>query len=90
MVNYYCRFIASYAEVFSPLHKMITPSKKGKSIKLTWTTEQKAAFENSKEALLKARILSHPLPSAQLRGPTQFFGTFFICGPIRTKFAQYM
>ena len=25
-----------------------------------------------------------------LRGPTQFFGNFFICGPIRTKFAQYM
>ena len=25
-----------------------------------------------------------------LRGPTQFFGNFFICGPIQTKFAQYM
>ena len=25
-----------------------------------------------------------------LRGPTQFFGNFFICGPIRTKFAQYI
>ena len=25
-----------------------------------------------------------------LRRPTHFFGNFFICGPIRTKFAQYM
>ena len=25
-----------------------------------------------------------------LRGSTQFFGNFFICGPIQTKLAQYM
>ena len=32
----------------------------------------------------------HDFGSICLRGRTQFFGNFFICGPIRTKFAQNM
>ena len=49
MVNYYRQFIPSCAEVLSPLHKMITLSKKSKSIKLTWTTEQNALFKTQRK-----------------------------------------
>ena len=48
------------------------------------TAMQKIKAEKEREFINEQRHMN------VLRGPTQFFGNFFICGPIRTKFAQYM
>lgn len=66
MINYYRRFIPNCARLLAPLHRMITHSKKGVSRKITWSVQQQQVFEDSKEALLNARLLYHPHPSAQL------------------------
>ena len=49
---------------------------------------KKTLFE--KLQYLKQEQSTLKVNAACLRGPTQFFGNFFICRPIRTKFAQYL
>jgi transposase InsO family protein len=56
MVNYYHRFIPHAAAVMQPLYTLL--SSKDKLI--TWTAQLESAFEESKQILASATMLSHP------------------------------
>ena len=65
MINYYNRFIPNCSDLLQPLYSMLKPSKKGQSIKLTWTQEAEKAFLNSKNILINGTTLSFPVSEAE-------------------------
>ena len=62
MVNYYHRFLPMAASKMASLYNVL--AKKPKS--LLWDTEQHTAFIKTKQALVDATTLCHPLPGAPL------------------------
>ena len=66
MVNFYRRFIKNCSTILQPLHALLKTPRKGKSVKVDWTSEAELAFQNAKDALISATDLSHPDSSAQI------------------------
>lgn len=58
LCNYYRQFILKFSEVASPLCRLPR-----KDVSFVWNPECQTAFENLKNALCKAPILSYPLPN---------------------------
>ena len=63
LVNFYHRFLPHCAELMQPLHALL-PKDKRKSQSLTWTDLAVSAFNDTKEALAKASLLSYPQTDA--------------------------
>ena len=59
LCSYYRRFIASFAAIAKPLHKLLEAGQA-----FEWTSEMQQAFQELKERLVGAPILSYPLPDA--------------------------
>ena len=59
MVNFYCCFIPSAAQLMVPLFQAL----KGKPKTLVWSDTKTAAFEQTKQALANATMLCHPNPN---------------------------
>ena len=59
LCSYYRRFIASFAEIAKPLHKLLEGGQT-----FQWTPETQQAFQELKERLVRAPILGYPLPDA--------------------------
>jgi ribonuclease HI len=55
MANFYRRFVESYSQIASPLHKL---TRKGKPYE--WTEDCQSAFEAIKEKLVSAPVLARP------------------------------
>lgn len=65
-INFYRRFIPGAAEYQAKLNDALKgPHSKGKK-PIEWTQEMDQAFEQSKESLSKATLLSHPDLTAEL------------------------
>ncbi|CAC5397868.1 unnamed protein product [Mytilus coruscus] len=58
LCNYYRQFILKFSEVASPLSRLTR-----KDVPFVWNPECQTAFENLKNALCKAPVLSYPLPN---------------------------
>ena len=54
LLNYYGRFLPSLSTVLAPLHRLLA-----KDTKWHWNREQEAAFQESKQLLLKSQVLVH-------------------------------
>lgn len=54
-LNYYRRFVKGFAQIASPLNKLLS-----KNVKFEWTSECQTAFDGLKQALVTAPILSNP------------------------------
>lgn len=65
MINFYRRFIPNAANFQAPLNDLLVGNVKGKA-PLTWTSEARQAFENSKNSLAQATLLAHPEVNAPL------------------------
>ncbi|XP_014214167.1 uncharacterized protein K02A2.6-like [Copidosoma floridanum] len=52
--NYYSRFIKNYAQIMSPLYKLLK-----KDVEWQWTTEREKAFEEAKLKLTSHEVLVH-------------------------------
>lgn len=63
MVNFYRRFIAGAAKILKPLTDAL---RGGPKSKLTWSSEMQSAFQLSKDSLVAATSLAHPVAGAQL------------------------
>ena len=63
MVNFYRRFLKGAALVLKPLTDQLKGGVKGK---LQWTDSMRTAFDKSKEAMLNAAELAHPVEGAEL------------------------
>ncbi|ROT78754.1 reverse transcriptase [Penaeus vannamei] len=63
MFNFYRRFVPRCAELFKPIHALITPNRASINTKIEWTSPTNEAC---KEALASAILLNHPLPEAPL------------------------
>ncbi len=66
MLNFYRRFIKDCSSILQPLHFLLKGPKKGKSTKITWTSNQEHAFNIAKQSLIDATILAHPKHDATL------------------------
>ena len=55
LVNYYCRFIESFASIARPLHDMVKKDKKW-----DWTEKQEKVFRELKERFTKEPVLAAP------------------------------
>ena len=64
-VNFYRRFIPSAAKILLPLTGELKGGRKGPEL-LTWSTPMLAAFNDIKEALMKAVCLAFPTETANL------------------------
>lgn len=62
MVNFYHRFVPAAARLMRPLYAALS----GKPRTLVWTPEMSIAFDNVKEALAAATMLSFPQPDAPI------------------------
>ena len=62
MVNFYHRFVPHCAQVFHPLHTLLTHTHT--KSELQWSDECISAFEKPKTALSQATLLFHPTPDA--------------------------
>ena len=61
MINFYHRFIPQAACYLKPLYSVTS----GRSNSTTeWTSELSSAFQNAKDALAQATVLSHPVANA--------------------------
>ena len=62
LINFYHRFIPHCAEVLQPLHTLLshTPAKS----ELQWSDEHISVFNQAKEVLAQATLLSYPKPDA--------------------------
>lgn len=65
IINFYHRFIPNASSIMQPLYRRIAQQKPNDEIQLN--SEEKNAFQESKDALQTATILAHPLPYAKLR-----------------------
>ncbi|CAK9804112.1 Transposon Tf2-11 polyprotein [Anthophora plagiata] len=65
MINFYRRFIPRAAHCQAPLNDLLIGNLKGKA-QVTWTLEAHQAFEDCKNSLAKAALLSHPEANAPL------------------------
>jgi Reverse transcriptase (RNA-dependent DNA polymerase)/RNase H-like domain found in reverse transcriptase len=83
MVNFYRRFFRGAAAVLRPLTEAI---RGGQKVSLTWTAEMQAAFRASKEALVAAAELAHPLPGAVLSLAVDASGSH--CGAVLQQHAD--
>ena len=63
MINFYRRFIPGAAKILQPLNDLLKGSKKGNA-PISWTEGAENAFKNSKQALVNATMLAHPVPRA--------------------------
>lgn len=61
MVNFYHRFVPNAAYLMRPLHEVVSK----KNQKIEWTKERIDAFNQTKDALANATMLSHPKMSAE-------------------------
>ncbi|ROT69405.1 integrase core domain protein [Penaeus vannamei] len=66
MFNFYRRFVPGCAQLFKPLHALITPNRASRNARIEWTSPTNEAFQACKEALAAATLLNHPLPEAPL------------------------
>ncbi len=62
IVNFYRRWLPKAAEVEAPLYDLLTTTKKD----LTWTPEATTAFKSTKQAVVDATLLAHPLRDGRL------------------------
>lgn len=62
LTNYYRKFVYSYAEIASPLNKLLN-----KDVPYEWKEQQQKAFESLKEKLITAPILTLPSTSPKDR-----------------------
>ena len=60
MVNFYHRFVPAAANIMHPLYQALV----GKPKELLWSEEMISAFNQAKEALAKATMLTHPQADA--------------------------
>jgi hypothetical protein len=65
MVNYYRRFVKGAAAILKPLTDA-TRGPGGQSTQLTMSAEMHAAFSAAKDALVRAAVLVHPRPEAEI------------------------
>jgi len=65
MVNYYRRFVKGAAAILKPLTDA-TRGPGGQSTQIVMTDDMCTAFSEAKMALVKAAVLVHPLPSAEI------------------------
>ena len=63
MINYYRRFIWRVSDILTPLHNLASTPK---SQVFIWTHDCQIAFLAAKDALAKATLLHHPIPTAPL------------------------
>ncbi|XP_064469712.1 uncharacterized protein LOC135384441 [Ornithodoros turicata] len=61
LVNYYRKFLPDLSTVLHPLNKLL-----GANAPWTWGTEQRLAFQKSKDLLTSARVLAHFDPKKPL------------------------
>jgi hypothetical protein len=66
MLNFYRRFLPQAAVTQAPLHDVLSGPRVKGSHPIAWTPELHKAFEECKESLSRATLLTHPDPSAQL------------------------
>ena len=52
---YYCRFVAKFAKVASPLHRLT-----GKDVRWEWSQDCQKSFSELKQRLLNSPILTYP------------------------------
>jgi len=60
LINFYRRFLPGCAEVLTPLTNLLRKQPKRTRKPLEWTPECDVAFEDSKNSLAKATMLTHP------------------------------
>ena len=63
LINFYHRFIPHCAQILEPLNALLS-APKDRAQHLIWTEKATAAFTEIKEALAKATLLNHPVPTA--------------------------
>lgn len=63
MVNFYHRFLPQCAQLMQPLHALLS-APKDKAKKLSWSEQALVAFQDTKEALANATLLSYPKAEA--------------------------
>ena len=63
LITFYHRFLPNIATTLAPLNELL----KGKPKLLTWNSDADAAFNNSKQALANATLLTFPAPNAELQ-----------------------
>ena len=55
LASYYCRFVAQFAKVASPLYRLT-----GKDVKWEWSQDCQKSFSELKQHLLNSPILTYP------------------------------
>lgn len=60
MTGYYRRFIAGYADIARPLHKLTS-----KKVEFCWDQETHTSFQTLKQKLIEAPILGYPEPELE-------------------------
>lgn len=58
LASYYRRFVAGYAKIARPLHRLCE-----KGTRFVWSPECQTAFETLKEALITSPMLAYPIPN---------------------------
>lgn len=66
LINFYRRFIPNAAEAQGTLHNLKKGQKKRDKRKINWNKDLKTAFENCKNQLANASLLSHPVEGSPL------------------------
>ena len=66
MINFYRRFIKNAAETQGPLNNYLVGARKKDKRPIVWTEEANNAFVKSKEQLVNASLLAHPIEKATL------------------------
>lgn len=67
MLNFYRRFLSNAAAIQAPLHAYIVGATKNDNRAVAWTDASEAAFEQCKEMLANATLLTFPAENAPLR-----------------------
>ena len=67
MINFYRRFVPKSAETLQPLYDLLKDlNAQPKNMKITWSSEQRQAFQKSKTDLADAYYLAYPVPDESL------------------------
>lgn len=66
IINFYRPFIPNAARIQSPLHALSKGNKKNDKSLIIWDDDSRQSFQDCKNSLSNATLLTHPLPNAQL------------------------